>query len=105
MFDALFMRDDVKKFIKQIKTSERYFSKNIGSFTNRFIHASNEMALYIFYDALIKYKIIIDDQFLIDEYLEQIDKLYRKLSDFDNIRLGINKLLCKILLTKLKEGP
>lgn len=101
MFDAFFMRDDVKKFIKQIKTSERYFSKNIGSFTNRFIHASNEMALYIFYDALIKYKIIIDDQFLIDEYLEQIDKLYRKLSDFDNIRLGINKLLCKILLTKL----
>ena len=101
MFDALFMRDDVKKFIKQIKTSERYFSKNIGSFTNRFIHASNEMALYIFYDALIKYKIIIDDEFLIDEYLEQIDKLYRKLSDFDNIRLGINKLICKILLTKL----
>lgn len=101
MFDTMFIRDDVKKFIKQLKTSERYFQKSAGSFNNHFIHVSNEMALYIFYEALIKYKIILDDEFLLDEYLEQLDKLYRKLSDFDNIRLGINKLICKMLLVKL----
>ncbi|MBQ9018965.1 MAG: hypothetical protein IJ097_01465 [Bacilli bacterium] len=100
MLDKYLKNYDVIKLIKELRTSERYFNKRVGNSTNSFISMSNDEALYIFYEALYKYKIIIDDDNLFDEYLEQVEKLYRKLNDFDNIRYGINKLICKVLISK-----
>lgn len=100
MLDSYLCRDDVKKFINELKTSERYFKKTSNIYMSN-LYTSYEAALYIFYDALLKYKIIINDIYLFDEYMEQLDKLYKKLDNYDDIRFGINKLICKILIIKL----
>lgn len=100
MLDEYFIKTSVLRIIKEIKSNERYFMKNSGAVTDSFICMNSEAALYIFYDALYKYKVIIDDEFLFDDYIDQIEKLYRKLNTFDDIRFGINKLICKILITK-----
>ena len=99
MLDSYLSRDDVLSFIKELKTSERYYEKR-NSLNIPISYYSYEEALFIFYDALLKYRIIIDDIYLFPEYLDQLDKLYKKLDNFDDIKFGVNKLICKILTIK-----
>ena len=101
MLDELLSKKEVLCFIKEIKTNDRYFQKNNSSSLNTKIKETKELALYIFYDALFKFKIIIDDNNLFDDYLKQLERLYVKLDDFEDVRFGINKLLCRELITKL----
>ena len=101
MFDEYLKRDDVSKFMNQIKNSERYYQKEIDHFENYPFYVSHELALYIFYDALYLYKTIIDDIYYFDEYMEQLEKLYRKLNHFDQIIEGIHKLIGKMVSLKL----
>jgi len=99
VLDEYLDRSDVKSFIKELKTNERYYEK-INNVNVLNLYKSSEMALFIFYDALLKYKTIINDIYLFDEYIEQLEKLYRKLDNFEDIRFGINKLICKIIIIK-----
>ncbi len=100
MLEEYFIKTSVIRMIKEIRNNERYFNKKSDHLTDSFIHIGNEAALYIFYDALYKYKIIVDDEFLFDDYLDQVEKLYRKLDNFESIKFGINKLICSTLITK-----
>jgi len=93
-------RNDVLKIIKEIKTNDKYFNKSTNNLSNSFMCISNEIALFIFYDALYKYKIIINDNNLLEEYINQVDKLYKKLDNFEDVKYGINKLICKMLINK-----
>jgi len=101
VLDEYFIKTSVIRMVKEIKSNERYFKKKNDFSIDSFILIGNEVALYIFYDALYKYKIIIDDEFLFDDYLDQVEKLYRKLDSFESIKYGINKLICSTLITKL----
>ena len=101
MLEDLLQREDVKSFIEEIKTNDKYFQKNHEFSSQKDYFLSFELALFIFYDALLKFQIIIDDIDYFQEYLEQIEKLYRKLDDFENIRIGIHNLLCKLVFAKL----
>lgn len=101
MLDEYFIKTSVIRLIKELRNNERYFKKKNDFSTDSFISIGNEAALYIFYDSLYKYKIIIDDEFLFDDYLDQVEKLYRKLDSFENIKYGINKLICSTLIAKL----
>lgn len=100
MLKEYLKRNDVLKIIKEIKTNDKYFNKSTNNLSNSFICVSNEVALFIFYDALYKYKIIIDDNNLLEEYLNQVDKLYKKLDNFEDVKYGINRTICKMLINK-----
>jgi len=89
-------REDVLIFIDDLKNNERYFKKTGTHFLNNTFYHSDELALYIFYDALLKYYIILNDVFLFDEFLENLERLFKKMDSFDGICLGINKLICKM---------
>lgn len=97
MLDEYIKRSDVISFMQEIKTNERYYQKEKENFLNYDIYFSKELALYLFYDALLKFKIILDDIYLFDEYIEQLEKLYRKLDNFSDISIGINKLICRMV--------
>ena len=102
MLKEYLKRLDVLKIIKEIKTNDKYFNKSTTNLSNSFMCISNEIALFIFYDALYKYKIIIDDDNLLEEYLNQIDKLYKKMDNFEDIKYGVNRLICKSLINKFE---
>ena len=102
MLDEYIKRDDVKKFIKELINNHRYYEKSFNSESVYSRYILNEMALYTFYDALIKYKIVLDDVFLFDEFLEQLGKIYNKLNNYDDIEIGVNKLIGKMVAIKLE---
>ena len=101
MFDELLKRRDVLKFINDVCTNRAYFLKKASTFEKDLFPLSNKMALYIFYDALYKYQILIDDVSLFEGFLSQLERVYRKIDNFEDIRVGIHKLLCRMLVTKL----
>lgn len=107
MLDELLKRNDVLTFINKIRTSERYHKKEKNSYTHLSFYVDNEIALYTFYEALLKYRIIVDDIYLFDEYLEQLEKLYRKLDNIEDIQFGINRLIARMVSIKLefKNAP
>ena len=60
-----------------------------------------DISLFTFYDALFKFKVIIDDVYLFDEYISDLEKLYKKIDNFDAMSIGINKLICRLVGEKL----
>lgn len=101
MLDELLKRDDVLRFINLLKNNERYFKKEKNIIFCDYFNPEY-LALFIFYDALVKYKIIVDDIYLFEEFMEQLDKIYKKIDNFDDIRVGINKLIGKMVSIKLE---
>ena len=101
MFDEYLIREDVCHFIKEIKTNNRYFEKNKRQFSSHSLYLSNELALYIFYDALLKYRLIIQDIEYFSDYLIHLNRLYLKIDSFDGLEIGISKLICKMVSIKL----
>ncbi len=65
------------------------------------MYSGVEQILFLFYDALFKYKIIIDDMDYFDDFFVQIDKLIRKIDNFSDISNGINRIIGRICAFKL----
>lgn len=101
MIDDLLCNEIVKRFILDIKTSEKYFLKKFDDFHRYPFEVSKEIILFTFYEALIKYKIIISDNEYLNDYLNDLDRLFKKIVNFQDINDGINKLICKEVANKL----
>ena len=103
MFDEMLRRKDVQRMFNDICNSECYYNKKMNKSMDYQLFTDLEEILFLFYDALFKYKIIIDDMSYFQEYLEQIDKLIRKIDNFKDISLGISRILTRICALKLDE--
>ena len=95
MFDEMLRRKDVQRMFNDICNSECYYNKKMNKSMDYQLFTDLEEILFLFYDALFKYKIIIDDMSYFQEYLEQIDKLIRKIDNFKDISLGISRILTR----------
>ena len=101
MLDYLLKRQDVASFIDEIKNNNMFHLKNQLTFSYHSISMSSELGLYLFYDALLKFRLVIQDDSLMGDYLEQIKKLFRKLDTIEDIQMGIHKLICNELMRQL----
>ncbi|MBR2828767.1 MAG: hypothetical protein IKE70_06005 [Bacilli bacterium] len=101
MFDEYLKREDVKRFLLEIRYNDCYFLKDMRQFSSYSFYMSKELSLYIFYDALYKFHLIIKDMKYFPGYLEQLDRLYKKIDSFDELEHGISKLICKIVSNQI----
>lgn len=90
--DEILRRDDAQELISNIKYNEKYYIKTS---TDSDMYYSDDIALYVFYEALLKYYIIFDDTNYLGEYIYDIDLLYRKIDTIEDIRFGISKIIVK----------
>ena len=102
MIDNLLKNEFVERFILDIKTSEKYFLKKFDNIDRYPFDISKEIVLFTFYEALFKYKIIIDDEEYLNDYLNDLDRLFKKIINYEDINDGINKLICKVVANKLR---
>ncbi|MBQ8131251.1 MAG: hypothetical protein IJ193_02035, partial [Bacilli bacterium] len=101
MFDELLQREDVLELLKEIFNSPKYYEKKVeGENVNYVLH---EKILFLFYDALYKYQLIIEDPKYFTDYLSQFEAIITKLEDVQDIQFGISKLICSTLQKKLGE--
>lgn len=103
MFDGMLKRKDVQKMFDDICRSECYYNKKMNKSLDYQLFTDIEEILFLFYDALFKYKILIGEMDYFQEYLEQVDKLIRKIDNFKDIRSGISRILTRICVAKLGE--
>ena len=96
MLDRYLEEEVVLNFIKEIKNNKCYYDKSLS--LDYPFPVSYEFSLYTFYDALLKYKIIIDDMDYFTTYIDQLHKLYRKIDNFDELRFNIHKLIVRIVV-------
>lgn len=101
MLDELIRRDDVENLLEDICNSARYYDKKSSNSMGYQMYFGVEQILFLFYDALFKYKIIIDDMDYFDDFFVQIDKLIRKIDNFSDISNGINRIIGRICAFKL----
>ena len=90
--DEILQREDVKTLISEIKNNEKYFNKIS---TDSDMYYANDIALYIFYEALLKYYIIFNIDDNLGEYIYDVDLLFRKIESIEDMRFGISKLIVK----------
>lgn len=102
MIDNLLKNEFVERFILDIKTSEKYFLKKFDNIDRYPFDISKEIVLFTFYEALFKYKIIIDEEEYLNDYLNDLDRLFKKIINYQDINDGINKLICKVVANKLR---
>lgn len=101
MLDDLIGREDVSRMLVDICNSARYYDKRTSSSMGYQMYSGPEQILFLFYDALFKYKMIIDDMDYFNDFLEQVDKLIRKIDSFSEIGYGINRIIGRICAYKL----
>ena len=101
MFEDLLKREDVSKILINICNSARYYDKKNSGSSGCMMHSGVQQMLFIFYDALYKYKLIIDDMNYFSDFLEQVNKLIRKIDDFKDISYGINRIIGRVCAFKL----
>ena len=90
--NEILQREDVKNIISEIKNNEKYYMKTSAESD---MYYADDIALYIFYEALLKYYIIFDNTDNIGEYIYDVDLLFRKIDIIEEIRFGISKLIVK----------
>lgn len=101
MLEEIIRREDVSKLLEDMCNSARYYDKKSSNSMGYQMYFGVEQILFLFYDALFKYKIIIDDMSYFGDFFEQIDKLIRKIDNFYDISNGINRIIGRICAFKL----
>ncbi len=102
MLDSLIRRDDVTKILVDICNSVKYGEKKPSRVRGCRMYSAVDQLLYLFYEALFKYTIIIEDMDYFPDFLEQVDKLVRKIDNIDDIQLGIDRIIGRICALKLE---
>lgn len=101
MLDDILKRADVQRLLHEVSMNRRYYEKKKLDSIDYEKFVSFQQALFIVMDALVKYKIIIDDVYLLDSYISRLDYLMKKIDNFHDVSNGINKIMGKFCAIKL----
>ena len=101
MLDSILIRENVKKLLKEVSYSHCYHMKETKITPDYENYYNKEKPIFIIIDAIYKYKIIIDDEKYLGEYIYSLKKLMKKIDNSSDIEKGINKLIVRTCCKKL----
>lgn len=92
MFKELLERDDVKYFINSLYNDDYFNNRsNYNPYEN----------IGLFYDVLYKYSVLFNDSSYVEMLVKEVRTLFKKLNSLDDISVGMNKILSKLIVLKL----
>lgn len=100
MFDEVLERNEVRNLLREIVNNPKYYDKGIEEVLKKDYFLQGRI-FFLFYEALYKYQSIIEDPDYLFDFINSFETLLKRVDDIDSIKLGISKILCKVLLKKL----
>lgn len=100
MFEDILNKEDVSRILSNICNNAKYYEKKINVSDYK-MNSGVQQMLFIFYEALYKYKLIICDMKYFSDYLQQVNKLIKKIDNFKDISYGIDRIIGRICAFKL----
>ena len=101
MFQNILKRDDVVELLRQIAENNRYNKKDELDSIDYSKYVLFQQSLFIVADALYKYSVIVDDEKYIKNFVEELNLLIKKIDNFNDISIGVCKLITKFTVLKL----
>lgn len=101
MLQDILQREDTAELLKEVVNNNRYNNKDDISSINYQQFNNTEHSLFITLEAIYKYKIIIDEESLLKDFIYQLNLLIRKIDNFHDIQDGVNRLITKFCILKL----
>ncbi len=92
----------VRTFLRQLLLEDRFKKITPPDYIKNKYFVDNKYAFYLGVDAIIKYEQIIEDNNLLDEYVCELNKIFRKFTDYTHIINGVNQLLSRVVSIKLE---
>lgn len=100
MLDNILKRNDVVELLKEIVNNPKYYNKQ-HKYDANYNYVLHEEVLILFYDALYKYKVIIEDEIYLEDFVKRFEDLLKKLDNIDDIERGISNLIGKLAAKRL----
>ena len=101
MIDSILKREDVLKLLREIAQNNRYNKKEKLDSIDYSNYVLFEQSLFIVVDALYKYSVIIEDEKYLKDFVEELNLLIKKIDNYSDIGIGVNKLITKFVVLKL----
>lgn len=102
MLNRIFEEEKVKTFLRNLSTLNRFQNKEIPNTISEEKIDDRYYSLLVGMDAVIKYCIIVDDINQFDEYLIDVERLLRKVYNYNDIKVGVNRLIINAVAKKMK---
>ena len=103
LFESL-KNKDVRTFLQQTLTKDCYKSIEPPESLKNNYYLEKNFAFFIAMDAIVKFEQVINDNNLIDEYIEQLKRIFKKFTNYNDIKKGIYLFLEKALSEKLDSN-
>lgn len=100
LFESL-KNKDVRTFLQQTLTKDCYKSIEPPESLKNNYYLEKNFAFFIAIDAIVKFEQVINDDNLIDEYIEQLKRIFKKFTNYNDIKKGIYLFLEKALSEKI----
>lgn len=97
----IFNYRSVRSFLHQLLTEDKFKKILPPDYIKNRYYLDNKYAFYLGIDAIIKFDQIIDDKSLIKDYVEELNRVFRKFNDYNKIINGINLEIAKVAGIKL----
>ena len=91
----------VREFLQDLLVQEKYKKITPPESLSESIYRPTNVAFFLGLDAVIKYDQIIEDEKYLPTYIEQLKRIFKKIANGEDIRLGIYSILGKIVSRKL----
>ena len=101
MLSSIFENEDVVSLLSKVSSSPRYYDKKKKDSINYEKFSGLEQPMFLLFDALFKYQIIIGDDKYLRDYVHHLELLWYKIDNFHDISEGISKILVKFCARKL----
>ena len=101
MLSSIFENEDVVSLLSKVSSSPRYYDKKKKDSINYEKFSGLEQPMFLLFDALFKYQIIIGDDKYLRDYVHHLELLWYKIDNFHDISEGVCKILVKFCAKKL----